>query len=287
VSRALQRLGSVIFSHLFTEPARTRLRTAAPCALHLRLDEQLLAVPWELAYDGNDFLATKFGVGRQVITSQPLPRRESERPVDGPLKVLLIADPTESLAQAGREVEQLCTLLADVAGLKVTLIGGKLVRKLPLLAAVPEYDIVHFAGHSFYDPTSPSQSGWQLHEGVLSAAELSKVSRPPRLVFSNSCQAGATAAWHEEQGYRYEGYAFGIGSAFLLAGVQNYVGPFWVVHDEESVGFALSFYQNLARGLTLGGALQQARQATIKRHAGQGLTWAKSVHTTLVQYQTL
>src|SRR5262245_23389734 len=62
-SRDLQRLGSLIFSHLLTEPARTRLRTAAPCALYLRLDEQLLAVPWELAYDGTDFLATKFGVG--------------------------------------------------------------------------------------------------------------------------------------------------------------------------------------------------------------------------------
>src|SRR5262245_22447403 len=42
----LQRLGSLIFSHLLTEPARIRLRTAAPSALHLRLDEQLLAVPW-------------------------------------------------------------------------------------------------------------------------------------------------------------------------------------------------------------------------------------------------
>ena len=77
-----------------------------------------------------------------------------------------------------------------------------------------------------------------------------------------------------DKGYRYEGQAFGIGSAFLLAGVQNYVGTFWVVHDEESVGFALAFYQHLATGLTLGGALQQARQAIIKHHDGQGLTWA-------------
>jgi hypothetical protein len=107
VRQDLQRLGSVIFSHLFTEPARTRLRTAASCALHLRLDEQLLAVPWELAYDGTDFLATKFGVGRQVITSQPLPQRDSARPGGGPVKVLLIADPTESLPQANHEVEQL------------------------------------------------------------------------------------------------------------------------------------------------------------------------------------
>src|SRR4029434_11055134 len=100
-------------------------------------------------------------------------------------------------------------------------------------------------------------------EGVLSAAELSKVSCPPRLVFSNSCQAGTMTAWEKDTGYRYEGQSFGIGSAFLLAGVQNYVGTFWVVHDEESVGFALAFYRNLAMGLTLGRSLQQDPQATI------------------------
>src|SRR5262245_46232049 len=38
----LQRIGGLIFSHLLTEPARQRLRTAAPCELYLRLDEQLI-----------------------------------------------------------------------------------------------------------------------------------------------------------------------------------------------------------------------------------------------------
>jgi len=51
--------------------------------------------------------------------------------------------------------------------------------------------------------------------------------------------------------YRYEGQAFGIGSAFLLAGVPNYIGTFWVVHDEESVLFARTFYQSLAAGDTM------------------------------------
>ena len=64
---------------------------------------------------------------------------------------------------------------------------------------------------------------------MLTAAEVSKLARPPQLVFSNSCQAGTTAAW--QGGYRYEGQAFGIGSAFLLAGVPNYIGTFWAVPD--------------------------------------------------------
>ena len=63
----LQRLGGLIFSHLLTEPARKRIQTAPPSPLYLRLDEQLLHVPWELCYDGTDFLVNKFQVGSSFL----------------------------------------------------------------------------------------------------------------------------------------------------------------------------------------------------------------------------
>lgn len=272
VVQDLQRVGSLIFSHLLTEPARQRIRTADSSDLYLRLDEHLIHIPWELCYDGDHFLATKFRVGRQVITGAPIPEIAADREVRDHLKVLLVVDPTESLPEAGHEGELLCALLDDVAKVEVTLLGGKQVRKIPLLAALQTHDIVHFAGHSHYDPDNPSKSGWRLHEGVLTAGELSKLSRPPLLVFSNSCQAGTTSEW--AGGYRYEGQAFGIGSAFLLAGVRNYVGTFWVVHDEESVLFATSFYQFIVAGLSLGEALLKARHAVLQQRGWQGLTWA-------------
>jgi hypothetical protein len=270
--RDLQRIGGLIFSHLLTEPARKRLRAADPCDLYLRLDEQLIHVPWELGFDGKDFLATKFRVGWQVITRYPLPEVSTGRQPNGPLRVLFIADPTESLPEAGVEAEQLCALLDEVPSVEVTLRGGRGVRKVPLLAELQAHEVVHFAGHSFYDPDNPSQSGWRLHEGVLTAGELSKLTHPPLLVFSNSCQAGATTEWRGN--YRYEGQAFSIGSAFLLAGVQNYIGTFWVIHDAESVVFASAFYRSLAVGLSLGAALVQARQAVIRQRNSESLTWA-------------
>ena len=268
----LQRIGSLIFSHLLTEPARKRLRAADACDLYLRLDEQLVHLPWELCYDGSHFLSTKFRVGRQIITGYPIPAPPAQPELRKSLRVLLIADPTESLPEAGVEADHLSLLLDDIPGVEVTLIGGKGARKIPLLAALQDHDVVHFAGHSHYDPDNPSRSGWRLHEGILTAGELSKLSRPPLLVFSNSCQAGASAEW--SRGYRYEGQAFGIGSAFLLAGVKNYIGTFWVVHDEESVLLASSFYKGLVTGLSLGDALLQARHTVIAQRGWQGLTWA-------------
>src|SRR5262245_26369193 len=64
----LQRIGGLIYSQLLTDPVRARLQAAEPCDLYLRLDEQLIHVPWEVGFDGEQFLATKFRVGRQVIT---------------------------------------------------------------------------------------------------------------------------------------------------------------------------------------------------------------------------
>ena len=269
--RALERVGGLVFSHLLTGPVRARLRQVEPGELLLRLDERLVHVPWELCHDGHDFLVTKFRLGRQVITSRRIPDGRSRERRDR-LRVLLVADPTETLPQAAAEAEQLCGLLDALPGVEVTLLGGKSVRRLALLAALQEHDVVHFAGHSRYDPAAPARSGWLLSEGMLTAGDLVKLRPPPLLVFSNSCEAGTGPAW--EGGYGYEGHAFGIGSAFLLAGATSYVGTFWVVHDEESVLFATACYRALATGASLGGAMLDARHAVIAQRGIQGLTWA-------------
>src|SRR5262249_61555684 len=92
-ARALERVGGLVFSHLLTEPARARLREAAPADLYLRLDERLVHVPWELCHDGKDFLATKFRLGRQVITSKRIPDRGPVRQARGRPPGLPVGDP--------------------------------------------------------------------------------------------------------------------------------------------------------------------------------------------------
>ena len=271
-ARELARIGALVFSHLLTEPARRRLREARDGDLHLRLDERLVHVPWETCHDGESFLFERFRIGRQVITGQTIPEPRAGRAPHEGLRVLVIADPAEDLPQAAAEGERLCTLLDDVAGVTVTLLAGRSVRRIPLLAALQEHDVVHYAGHSHFDAKDPAQSGWRLADGVLTAAEIAKLRPPPFLVFSNSCEAGASAAWRRDAGF--DGHAWGIGSAFLLAGVPNYVGTFWVVHDDESLTFATAYYRSLAAGGSLGDALADARHAVVATHGTRSLTWA-------------
>src|SRR5262249_53566684 len=130
VARDLVRVGGLLFSHLLTEPARRRLRAAPPSDLHLRLDEELVGVPWELCHDGDEFLGSKFRVGRQVITGRAIPEAVTERPRRDALRLLVLAAPRERLPAAGRAAEELCALLDDVPGLEVTLLGGRGVRRI-------------------------------------------------------------------------------------------------------------------------------------------------------------
>jgi TolB-like protein len=273
----LQANGRLLFSQLLTDLARERLTNAAPCDLHLRLDDQLLQVPWELGFDRMDFVATKFRVGREILTRRQPGRAQASLPGDT-LHLLLIADPTETLPFATEEVEHLCVLLDTLRPVgtqerKIAAkgLGGRGVKKGELLKRLGNADIVHFAGHSVFDAHNPRESGWLLHDGaLLTASEISKLDHAPFLVFSNSCEAGTTSVRQEQM--RYEGEAHGLGSAFWQAGVRNFIGTFWPIYDNESLDFAKTFYQNLITGGTLGAALLEARQSTKATH-GNSLTW--------------
>lgn len=214
----------------------------------------------------------KFRVGRQVITHHRMTQPPSAKVASGALKVLVVSDPSETLRNVSQECEKLCEILDGVSNFQVRLIGGRGVRRISLLAAMRESDIVHFAGHSQFDEKNPENSGWLLHDGLLSASEISKLDQTPLLVFSNSCQAGATKSWQGD--YLFEGQAFGLGSAFLLAGVKNYIGTFCVVHDEESRFLAVEFYRRIARDKSIGEALLEARVATAEEMGMDRLTWA-------------
>ena len=128
MTRDLVRVGGLIFSHLLTEPARRRLRQAAPTDLHLRLDEELIDVPWELCHDGDTFLGAKFRVGRQVITGRAIPKRAAIG------RRATISDCSSSrtrpktLGRAMAAAEQLCAELDGVPEMEVTLLGGRTPR---------------------------------------------------------------------------------------------------------------------------------------------------------------
>ena len=117
--------------------------------------------------------------------------------------------------------------------------------------------MLHYAGHCFFDPHDPAQSGWVFSNGVvISAYELERIDRVPPLVVCNACESGITP---DRSGERSAGLMPSFAESFFAQGVANYVGTAWPVDDIAARLFATVLYGSLV-GLELGhdGQIQPA-----------------------------
>ena len=274
VLNGLKKSGHLLFDLLLPSRAKEKLASTAAKILTLRVDDTLVHIPWELLYDGREFLCRRFATGRIASTRQ-MPTARSIRAPVAPFKVLILADPRGDLQAAYREGMEIKSFLDARRDLfhvdfKSCPVDIAFVKK-----HLRDYDIVHYAGHAKYDAQNPSESGWVLSDGTLTAAEIASLGglQPmPALVFSNACQSGQTEEWKLHDGYG--GQIFGLANAFLLSGVQHYVGTFWDIVDEPSAHFAKPFYTSIAKGEGIGTAIRNSREALLANGGEKALAWA-------------
>jgi CHAT domain-containing protein len=95
----------------------------------------------------------------------------------------------------------------------------------------------------------------------------------PALVFFNACESGRLRATVNplRQLHRSVGFA----EAFLRGGVANFIGTWWPVSDTAAAAFATTLYRGLARGDSIGDALNAARGAV---RALPSADWANYLH---------
>jgi len=270
----LKRLGGLLLDLVFPAGTKSELVASRAERMLLRIDSELVCVPWELLYDGRQFFCLRWEMGRVVRTPQrPLPT--FPRKLALPLRMLVVADPRGDLPSAYEEGVRIRDLLdrtperveGELLSLRVS--PDEVRRRLK------ESDVLHYAGHADYLPGDPSGSGWLLEGGKFTAGHvlgMAGCQGMPALVFVNACRSGQTAAWPGPGGRNRE--IFGLANAFLLAGASHYIGTFWEIQDEPSSRFALGFYEGLAGGASVGRALQEARRATIREFGESAIVWA-------------
>ncbi len=245
--------------------------------LLLDLDEALVPIPFELLFDGEQFLCRRYALGRAVRST--VPRRGPERRALGtpPRALIIAANPRGDLAEVHAESD------AIVEALEKERVRARLssdTARETLRRELKDFDLVHFAGHADFLADDPAQSGWHLSDGKLTAADVSSLAggRPmPLVVFSNACQSGRTGAWTDDDARGEARRAYGLAGAFLYAGVRHYVGTQWEVIDGHSANFATAFYQNLGSGQAIGAAVRHARDAVIAKGGEGALAWASYV----------
>lgn len=273
----IKRRGAALFAALLTPDIQDRLRRSTATDLFLYIDDALVQIPWELLFDGQDFLARRFSMGRIVSTEQAVLEGRERQPEQA-LSMLIVPDPQGNLPAAAREGQTIRDALqGDAEHLRVDMCRGR-VSTTSMTASLRQYDVLHYAGHADYDVDTPANSGWRLADGKLTAHQVMQsgtAGAMPVLVFCNACQSGQTDAWRIRQAA--EQGIYGLANAFLLAGAQHYIGSFWELPDQPSAQFAVAFYHTLAQGLGVGEALRQARLALVERYGEEHIVWAAYV----------
>jgi class 3 adenylate cyclase/tetratricopeptide (TPR) repeat protein len=273
----LRERGQVLHDELFSLAVKEKLRNTEAEYLILKIDDQLVHIPWELLHDGQHFLCQRFSMGRLVKTRQTVMNGRS-RQLARPLKMLILADPQGDLKGAYAEGTRIRDDMDHHKDwINASLRSGKITPDA-IREKIRNFDFVHFAGHADYNPQNAADSGWRLTGGSLKAKDVTKMAGTatmPALVFSNACQSARTEEWI--LGERFEDEIFGLANAFLLAGVRHYVGTFWEISDEPSSKFALRFYRNLLSGMTIGEAMRRSRLALIKEYGEETIIWASYV----------
>jgi CHAT domain-containing protein len=135
--------------------------------------------------------------------------------------------------------------------------------------------VIHFAGHGIFDENSPAHSGWVFGKDcIVSAREIFRARRVPRLVFANAYFSAAVTPGQALTAAEMNRQLAGLAEAFFERGILNYIGTGWPVEDLPAVTFATTFYESVLQGEPLGGALSAARQQILE----QGPSWGAYQH---------
>ncbi|HET7202448.1 MAG TPA: CHAT domain-containing protein [Steroidobacteraceae bacterium] len=285
-SRDVARIGGGLAKTLLAPSVRAGLESMHARPLVVVHDREASRVPWEVLRIGDAHPALGAGLSRRYASETlTVARWREERTDDGPLRVLLVVDPTEDLPGAAAEGDALQQLLRGRAVSLDVLQGREATRKRVMAAlSAGTFDVLHFAGHAFFDAGNPADGGLVCAgKEVLRGADLASLGTLPALVFCNACEAArvrrrGSGAPRPRAAARQLGARrsmTGIAEAFLSGGVANFLGTHWPVGDDAAFAFSRQLYETLLHGDALGEAVLAARQRVA---AIPSIDWADYVH---------
>jgi CHAT domain-containing protein len=247
--------GKTAFTAYLPERSQQFLRTQLDWAILLTTNRP--NIPWELLHDDNNFLCLSHPIGRR-----PEMLQEAKVPPDrkdGPLRALVVGNPTGDLSGAEAEANAISEIL-KAADVEVELLLGKdaTAKQFAKNIRNKTYDLIHFAGHAYFEPSKPSLSGLWFYEGPMPAEELGRHLNSRALVVLSACEAGMSKTTESKTGLVGE-FIDGIATSVLLGGAIGCLAPMWEVGDGAAKTFSLSFYQHLLDGKSIGESVRQAR----------------------------
>lgn len=257
-------IGSLLYDTFIGPEGVKVLRSVEPTAVLLDVDETILNLPWELIGGQHGPISQETPFGR-LVTTRTIPRQGRD-PLqeDTTVRILAVANPTSDLGATEAVISVLKGLEGTHIGFCVEvdeLAEGEATRpRFADMVGDGDYDMIHFAGHGYLDPTSPGLSALRFADGDLTADQVLRLpwKAPPYIVFNSACESGRAVG--SQRLVSGASQANGLAAAFLSAGVYAYAGYFWPVTDAGAGMFATVFYRSLFECLNVGQAFRDARR---------------------------
>lgn len=265
-------IGTTLFELLVPNSFKDQISSEGD--LLLEVDAASAQYPWELMAqrkrdDVKPIIAER-GLIRRLATRQARPHPRMTQGND----VLIIGDPDltgstsfQRLKGAEAEARLVCELLKSQYPNPVDLIGAN-PQTIVTEMFQKDYRIIHLAGHGYYNPKNPIQSGMALADGqFLTAAEIQKLRVVPDLVFINCCYLGIV-----DQKPEVNKLAASISLQLINMGVKAVVAAGWEVDDQAAKIFAETFYKRMLGQARFIDAVREARNQVYAVDPGSN-TW--------------
>lgn len=248
--------------------------------LKLRIQPPELAVlPWEFIFDRRQGEFVGLSRGTPVVRYLELAHAPEPLTVTPPLRVLaMVAAPTDlerlDVAAERQRLEAALEHACESGGTEVVWVEGQTWRDLQRALRGGPWHVFHFIGHGAYDEEQQEGVIALTDEaGAISMLPATLLGRilddhhPLRLVVMNSCET-ARGGTHD---------VFSSTAATLMQrGIPAVLAMQFEISDRAAIEFMACFYEAIADGMPIDGAVAEARIALTLEHRGT-LEWGVPV----------
>jgi tetratricopeptide (TPR) repeat protein len=181
-------------------------------------------------------------------------RAGAEAPADreAPARMLVLADEGGPSGRLRGIHEEATDLARRYRGVELRMLTGEDSVRIEDLTG--PWSVYHVASHAEMNDQRPWLSALHLGGAGLRAETIAGAHLPARLACLSSCRTSHGRVLSGEG-------VLGLSTALLAAGTECVVATLWPVEDRATSSLMRVFYQELAAGQTVAGALERAKRA--------------------------
>lgn len=286
--QAVQDFGRALFDALFTGEVRSRydasLREASLQGKGLRIrlrvtPPDLASLPWEFLYDARQGDYVCLSTNTPIVRYPEMPLPIEQLPVTPPLRILgLVAStpdlPALDVEHEQRRVEEAIADLRTRGLVELSWLEGNTWRDLQKALRRGPWHIFHFIGHGGFEAARDEglialagEAGGSHLLPATSLARLLDDHASLRLVLLNSCEGA--------RGSERDAFS-GTAATLMRRGIPAVLAMQYEITDEAAIEFSRAFYEAVADGLPVDGAVAEARTA-VSVGMGDSLEWGTPV----------